>query len=185
MKPFPALSRSTGFAPAGTKKRTGARRLAGRSVLGRKPTRRQRNSPKRSLTSARCRPSWSPLPTPRPTTGRFSTSSGERAVDFFHACEHLSEVSDRREQPVRKVSPALRCRRKGGRSPRQGDDRTGAQGSRARAFPQAQARATRTSRRAAHTVGQGGQNVPTLRALVGPSGMVTGAANENQVLNAA
>ena len=27
----------------------------------------------------------------------------ERAVDFFHACEHLSEVSDRREQLVRKV----------------------------------------------------------------------------------
>ena len=27
----------------------------------------------------------------------------ERAVDFFHACEHLGEVSDRREQLVRKV----------------------------------------------------------------------------------
>ena len=27
----------------------------------------------------------------------------EQAVDFFHACEHLSEVSDRREQLVRKV----------------------------------------------------------------------------------
>ena len=27
----------------------------------------------------------------------------EQAVDFFHACEHLSEVSDRREQLVRKI----------------------------------------------------------------------------------
>ena len=73
----------------------------------------------------------------------------ERAVDFFHACEHLSEVSDHRVASnwyekyravlrddvdgVDKVGDPL--------SPRQGDDGTGARGSQARTrvFPQASA----------------------------------------------
>ena len=85
-----------------------------RSVLGRKPARRRRNSPKRSLTSARCGPNWLPSPTPRLTTGRFSKSSGptnKRSTFFMH-----SEVSDRREQLEVPSRPARRRRRQGRRS---------------------------------------------------------------------
>ena len=39
----------------------------------------------------------------------------EQAIDFFHACEHLGEVADRRDRLVRQVSrhPARRRRRQG------------------------------------------------------------------------
>ena len=36
----------------------------------------------------------------------------EQAVDFFHACEHLSEVADRRDRLVRPRHPARRRRRR-------------------------------------------------------------------------
>ena len=54
----------------------------------------------------------------------------EQAVDFFHACEHLGEVADRRDRLVRprrathgvdKVGDTL--------PPRQGDDENGDRGS--------------------------------------------------------
>ena len=35
----------------------------------------------------------------------------EQAVDFFHACEHLGEVADRRDRLVRPRHPARRRRR--------------------------------------------------------------------------
>ena len=111
-----APSRSTGFAPTGTKKHAG--RPAGRSVSRtrkaenarfRAGSRQGDGGTRRSLMSARCGPNW--LPTPRLTTGRFSKSSGptnKRSTFFMHI-----EVSDRREQlevPRRATTSAARSR---------------------------------------------------------------------------
>ena len=113
-----APSRSTGFAPTGTKKHAG--RPAGRSVSRtrkaenarfRAGSRQGDGATRRSLMSARCGPNWLPSPTPRLTTGRFSKSSGptnKRSTFFMHG-----EVSDRREQlevPRRATTSAARSR---------------------------------------------------------------------------
>ena len=111
-----APSRSTGFAPTGTKKQAG--RPAGRSVSRtrkaenarfRAGSRQGDGATRRSLMSARCGPNW--LPSPRLTTGRFSKSSGPtngRSIFFMR-----SEVSDRREQLEVPRRPARRRRRQG------------------------------------------------------------------------
>ena len=198
-----ALSRSTGFAPTGTRRHAG--RPAGRSVSRTRKaenaqfwagSRQGNGATRRSLTSARCGPNWLPSPTLRLTIGRFSKSSGPtngRSTFFMRISARFPTVASNwkyravlRDDVGGKVGDSL--------SPRQGDDGTGGSQARTRVFPQVQAPPTQASRPTAARSGvarQQGSGQPTHEtgalehevkmsspSLVGPSGVATGAANE-------
>ena len=61
-----------------------------------------------------------------PDNWTFLGKPDEQAVDFFHACERLGEVADRRDRLVRPRHPARRAAStRSALSPRQGDDENG------------------------------------------------------------
>ena len=145
------LSHSTGFrsAPTGTKKHAG--RPAGRSVSRTRKAenaqfwagsrqgdgathRRDRSRPQGAASN------WLPSPTPRPTTGRFSKSSGptNKRSTFFMPSQRGFRPS--RATGTKNTAPRDDVGGKVGDplSPRQGDDGTGGSQARTQVFPQAQ-----------------------------------------------
>ena len=111
-------------------------------TLNRMPARQRRSLPLKSPMSGKRSPAgrWSPMP--HPTTGRFSGNSGPR-----WSTSHVNISLPTSDRLVRQALRCLARRRQRhrqshpGESPRQGDDKDGGHGSRARAqvFPQAQA----------------------------------------------
>ena len=169
-----------------------------RSVLGRKPARRRRNSPKRSLTSARCGLKLVAVADAAPDNWTFleKLRPDEQAVDFFHAIS--ARFPTVASNWYEKYRAARRRRRQGRRSAisatrRRRNRRFSGANSGFSASTDA-ACVTRTSRPTAARSGVVRQQGPGQPAhetgalehevrmsspsLVGPSGMATGAANE-------
>ena len=93
--------------------------------------------------SARCGPNWLPSPMPRPTTGRFSKSSGPtngRSTFFMRISARFPTVATDWYEKYRAVlRDGVDGVDKVALSPRQGDDGTGGSQARTRVFPQARA----------------------------------------------
>ena len=138
-----------------------------------------------------------------PDNWTFLGKPDEQAVDFFHACERLGEVADRRDRLVRPRHPARRRRRQGRHYLRDKATTKTAVLER-EVLPQAQAPPTRASRPGAARSGvvrQRGAGQPAheagalerrrrperphLQGVVGPRRVATGTGGANDSLNAA